>query len=217
MRQAYTLEDTRVPFISPVHSIFFFSSPCEAKIFWHVMHREMVRELCRKITKEQAKLEIQQCYLHANMWTITFHLSNQRHTGYGAHETYRVGIVFLFRVRWPARDAKYPPSASSKVKNRNMWCLVCTVSRLGHRLNGYGRGWACLVLVARSLTRNFRIAWVWGSNRRPPDWKLAVLQLQPIFSVWMYQPYVTSHFRAHGVVLNYAQAPTAYFVGTLVQ
>lgn len=88
------------------------------------MHREIVRELCRKITKEQEKLQIQQCYQHANMWTITFHLSSV-HTGYGTYKTYRVGIVFLLRVKWPARDAEHPPSASAKVKNRNVMCGLC--------------------------------------------------------------------------------------------
>jgi hypothetical protein len=66
-----------------------YSLPCTAFFFLiahvrqkhsvtDVTYREMVRELCRKITKEQAKLEIQQCYQHGNLWTITFHLSNQR-------------------------------------------------------------------------------------------------------------------------------------------
>jgi hypothetical protein len=44
------------------------------------------------------------------------------HTGHGAHETYRVGIVFLLRVRWPGREVKHPPLASVKVKNCNVMC-----------------------------------------------------------------------------------------------
>jgi hypothetical protein len=142
---------------SPLHCSFFLRSPVWGEnIVTAAMLREMVWELCSRITKEQPKLEIQQCYQNVNMWTITFHLPYSLPTGHGAHETYRVGIVFLLGVRWPGHEAKRPPSASVKVKNRNMWC----VSMLCHRRNGCGRSRVCLVLVARSRTRNFRVACV---------------------------------------------------------
>jgi len=70
MRQAYYIhwKIRGVPFmVSRALQFFFIARVRRRNSVTDVMHREKVKELCRKIAKEQAKLEIQQCYQLANV------------------------------------------------------------------------------------------------------------------------------------------------------
>jgi len=91
------VEDTGVPFCLPCTAVFFIARVKRKHSVSDIMHGEIVRELCGKITKEQAKSEIQQCYQYANMWTITSHLSNQCSYWLWSPRNVSSGYCFLAR------------------------------------------------------------------------------------------------------------------------